>query len=86
MGLNISIVIDKIDKLEYGAIKKNLHLKGLRGKQIYDDMFNTLGDKCPSYTSVKNLMACFKRAPKISMQFTLSDHGIGLKRISEDFI
>lgn len=47
--------------MEYRAIIKYLYLKGLRGKQIYEDMLNTLGDQCPLYATVKNWTASFKR-------------------------
>lgn len=57
----MSTEIVKIGKLEYRAIIKYLYLKGLRGKQIYEDMLNTLGDQCPSYATVKNWTASFKR-------------------------
>ena len=58
----MSTEIVKIEKLEYRAIIKYLYLKGLRGKQIYEDMLNnTLGDQCPSYATVKNWTASFKR-------------------------
>lgn len=63
----MSAPIVKIEKLEYRAIIKYLYLKGLRGKEIYEDMLETLGDQCPSYATVKNWIASFKRG-KLSVE------------------
>jgi transposase len=41
-------------------VKKYLFLKGKSAKKNYDDMSVTLGDKHPSYFTVKNLFARFK--------------------------
>jgi hypothetical protein len=39
---------------------KYLFLKGNSAKIIYDDMSVTLGDKCPSYPTVKNWVTWFR--------------------------
>jgi transposase len=39
---------------------KFLFLKGKSAKEIYDDMSVTLGEKSPSYSTVKNWVARFK--------------------------
>lgn len=57
----------EISKIEYRSIIKYLCLKGLTGKEIYDDMSKTLGEVCPSYATVKNWVASFKRG-KISVE------------------
>lgn len=51
-------------KIEYRSVIKYLFLKGLSGKEIYDDMLTTLGDQCPSYSTIKNWVADFKRGRK----------------------
>jgi len=43
------------------AVIKYLFIKGMSTKEIYDDMFVTLGDDGPSYSAVKNWVAEFKR-------------------------
>jgi transposase len=42
------------------AVTKYPFLKGNLAKQIYDGMLVTLGDKCPSYSTVKNWVARFR--------------------------
>lgn len=39
----------------------SLFLKFLRGHQIYIDMLNTLGEQCPSYATMQNWIASWKR-------------------------
>lgn len=41
---------EKIHKLEYGTIIKYRYL---RGRQIYEDMFNTVGAQYPIYATVQ---------------------------------
>lgn len=53
-------IIEKNYKLEYGTIIKYLYLKMLRGKQN-EDIFNTLGDECSPYATVKKWISRFKR-------------------------
>ena len=43
------------------AVIKYLHLKGMSPQEIHDDMNGTLGDDCPSYATIKNWAAEFKR-------------------------
>lgn len=64
---SMSVVSEKIDKMENRAIIKYLYLKGFRGKEIYEDMVNTLHNDFPSYATVENWVACFKRG-KLSIQ------------------
>lgn len=45
----ISVANEKISKMEYRVIIKNLYLKGLRGNEIYQDMVNTLHGEYFSY-------------------------------------
>ncbi|KAJ3658815.1 hypothetical protein Zmor_010536 [Zophobas morio] len=52
---------------EYRSIIKYLCLKGLTGKEIYGGMSKTLGAVCPSYATVKNWVAAFKRG-KVSVK------------------
>jgi transposase len=42
------------------TVMKYLSLKGNSAKKIYDDMSVTLGDKLPSYPTVKNWVARFR--------------------------
>lgn len=42
-----------LDKVEYRAVIKFLHLQGKEAQQIYDEMFAVYGDECPSYETVK---------------------------------
>lgn len=42
-----------LDKVEYRAVIKFLHLQGKEARQIYDEMFAVYGDECPSYETVK---------------------------------
>ncbi|CAK1596584.1 unnamed protein product [Parnassius mnemosyne] len=48
-------------KSEQIAVIKFLHMKGMKGKDIYDELNNVLGDCAPSYATVKNWVAEFKR-------------------------
>jgi len=50
-----------MEKIEKHAVIKYLFIKGMSTKEIYDDMFVTLGDDSPSYSAVKNWVAEFKR-------------------------
>lgn len=50
-----------MEKIEHRAVIKYLHKKGLTPKQIHEDMANTLGTSCPSYTMVKKWAGEFKR-------------------------
>jgi transposase len=45
---------------ECQAVMKYVFLKGNSAKKIYDDMSTTLGDKRPSYSTVKNWVARFR--------------------------
>jgi hypothetical protein len=45
---------------ESRVVMKFLLLKGKSAKEICDDMSVTLGEKGPSYSTVKNWVACFK--------------------------
>lgn len=54
----MSTEMAKIEKVEYRA--KCLCLKGFRGKKIYKDMLNTLGELSSSYATLKNWIANFK--------------------------
>lgn len=49
------------EKNEHRTVIKYLFLKGLSGKQIHEDMQETMKDECPSYATVKNWVAKFKR-------------------------
>lgn len=50
-----------MDKLEIRAVIKYLQKKGLSGQEIHNDMVNVLGESAPSYATVKNWVAKFKR-------------------------
>lgn len=50
-----------MEKVENRAVIKYLFKKGLSGQEIHTDMVNVLGEHAPSYTTVKNWIAEFKR-------------------------
>jgi len=50
-----------MEKIEKCAVIEYLFIIGLSIKEIYDDMFVTLGDDRPSYSAVKNWVDEFKR-------------------------
>lgn len=50
-----------MEKLEIRGVIKYLHKKGLSGQEIHNDMVNVLGESAPSYATVKNWVAEFKR-------------------------
>ena len=43
------------EKNEHRTVIKYLFLKGLSGKQIHEDLQETMKDECPSYATVKKL-------------------------------
>lgn len=45
--------VSMLDKVEYRAVIKFLHLQGKEARQIYDEMFAVYGNECPSYETVK---------------------------------
>jgi len=49
-------------QIEKRIVIKYLFIKRMSTKEIYDDMFVTLGDDGPLYSAVKNLVAEFKRS------------------------
>ena len=49
-----------MDKTEYRAVIKYLHLKGMSPSETYADMVNTLVDSAPSYATVKRWTSEFK--------------------------
>ena len=51
----------EFEKVELRSVIKYLFLKGLSGKEIFVDITDTLGDQCPSYATIKNWVAEFKR-------------------------
>jgi histone-lysine N-methyltransferase SETMAR len=46
---------------EHRAVIKYLSKKGMSFTEIYDDMLNTLGEGCPSYTTIRKWENEFKR-------------------------
>ena len=50
-----------MDKKESRAVIKYLHKKGMKTKEIHDDMVKTLGEDSPCYSTVKKWVADFKR-------------------------
>lgn len=50
-----------MEKLAKRGVIQYLFKKGLSGKEIFDDMVNVLGTDAPSYATVKNWVAEFKR-------------------------
>ncbi|XP_028033987.1 uncharacterized protein LOC114245880 [Bombyx mandarina] len=50
-----------MDKIEQRAVIKFLHVKGTKRKDIYDELKNVLGECAPSYATIKNWVAEFKR-------------------------
>lgn len=53
-----------MERNEYRVIIKYFVMKGKGAKEIFDDMSETLGKECPSYTTVKFWAAEFKRGRK----------------------
>ena len=53
-----------MEKIETRAVIKYLFIKGMSTKEIYDDMFVTLGDDGPSYSAVKQSFRTPKRCSK----------------------
>jgi transposase len=49
------------EQKEFRSVIKYLFVKELSGKEIFADMVKTLGDQCPSYATIKNWFAEFKR-------------------------
>lgn len=49
------------EKNEFRSVIKYLFVKGLSGKEIFADMTETLDNQCPSYATIKNWVAEFKR-------------------------
>lgn len=50
-----------MEKTEYRAVIKYLHLKGMTPSEIHEDMVRTLTDNAPSYATVKRWVNEFKR-------------------------
>lgn len=50
-----------MEKTEIRAVIKYLHLKGMKGQDIHNDMVGTLGDSAPSYATVKRWISECKR-------------------------
>lgn len=50
-----------MEYIEHRAVIKFLHLKGLKGGEIFEEMQSVLGESAPSYATVKNWLAEFKR-------------------------
>ncbi|XP_006815359.1 protein GVQW3-like [Saccoglossus kowalevskii] len=46
---------------EIRAVIKYLYEKGMTPKEIHEDMVTTLGEDSPSYSTIKNWVANFKR-------------------------
>jgi transposase len=49
------------EQKEFRSVIKYLFVKGLSGKEIFADMVKTLDEQCPSYATIKNWVAEFKR-------------------------
>ena len=50
-----------MDKKESRAVIKYLHKKGMKPKEIHDDMVKTLGEDSLCYSTVKKWVADFKQ-------------------------
>ncbi|XP_029657069.1 protein GVQW3-like [Octopus sinensis] len=50
-----------MEKTEYRAVIKYLHLKGITPPETHEDMVKTLTDNVPSYATVKRWVNEFKR-------------------------
>lgn len=50
-----------MENIENRAVIKFLFLKGLKGQEIFEEMTSVLGGSAPSYATVKNWVAAFKR-------------------------
>ncbi|XP_029634921.1 protein GVQW3-like [Octopus sinensis] len=50
-----------MEKTEYHAVLKYLHLKGMTPSEIHENMVRTLTDNAPSYATVKRWVNEFKR-------------------------
>lgn len=56
-----SVRVSGMEIVEIRAAIKYLYIKGLSGKDAYEDLVATLGEKAPSFTMVKKWFAEFKR-------------------------
>ncbi|CAI9721358.1 Hypothetical predicted protein [Octopus vulgaris] len=54
-------VTRKMEKTEYHAVIKYLHLKGMNLSEVYEDMVRTLTNNAPSYATVKRWVNEFQR-------------------------
>ncbi|XP_055916518.1 protein GVQW3-like [Eupeodes corollae] len=50
-----------MEKLENRAVIKYFYLKGLKPKEIKEEMDSTLGTSCPSYSTIKQWVSEFKK-------------------------
>jgi transposase len=53
--------MDKMEKVKIRAVIKYLCKKGMSPKEIHEDFMDTIGKEPPSYSTVKNWAAEFKR-------------------------
>ena len=53
--------VSDMETVEIRAVIKYLFIKGLSGKEAYEDLASTLGENAPSFTMVKKWFAEFKR-------------------------
>ena len=51
----------KMEVAEIRSVIKYFVIKGLKQKEIYDELCQTLGDACPSQTTVYKWAGLFKR-------------------------
>ena len=59
--VDVSVIFFNMEKLKNRAVIEYLFKKGLAGQEIHNDMVNVLGESAPSYATVKNWVAEFKR-------------------------
>ena len=50
-----------MEKIEYRAVIKFLHLKGKKTQEIKDELDSVYGEASPSFTTVKHWVAEYKR-------------------------
>lgn len=59
--VDVSVIYFEMEKLKNRAVIEYLFKKGLSPQEIHNDMVNVLGESAPSYATVKNWVAEFKR-------------------------
>jgi len=73
-----------MEKIEKHAVIKYLFIKGMSTKEIYDNMFVTLGDDGPSYNVVKNWVAEFKLV-EVALSMSIIQDAQNMQQVLKTF-